>query len=271
MSKRKRNLIIVGSIVGVLVDLAIIFGSLFGLRTITVDYLTTTFRVEEYSKEDIIRASSIKKGKNIIFQEFDNNKQKLEKEFPYAEFKIMRVFPNTVIIYVYERVPVFRYLKNGFWYIFDENLKCLEIVANANLNLNNNNDIPILNVDEGLNIDCEVGEFLDNKNLKNTITNIIDGVYGFEETPISVVSDITLSNDDIFGTQVISLKITDSGTIINVQGENLLVEKIAYATYLYVSVVSQNPEYNGKLDKISITVYKDFNLENKKVVVNEGN
>jgi len=266
MSKTKRNLIIIGSIVGFIVLLTILFGTLFSLKKITVDYATTTFRVEEYNKEDIVSASKIKKGKNIVFAEYDNSEKRLEKEFPYAKFNIVRVFPNRVIIYVYERTPVFRVLKNGFWYIFDEDLKCLEIVANANIELNNNENVPVLHLEDFV-FEAVLGEKLNDQNLKNNIKNIIDGVYGFKETPISILSDITLSNDDILGTRVVSLKIKESGTIINVQGENLLKEKIAFAIGTYVSNVSQNENYMTHLDKIIITVYRHFTIEKPQVSV----
>ena len=268
MSKTKRNLIIIGSIVGVLLLLTIIFGTLFSVRTITVDYLTTTFRVEEYSKTDIKKAAKISKGKNIVFLEFDKNEKALEKEFPYAKFNIVRVFPSTVIIYVHERKPIFRILKSGFWFIFDEDLKCLEVVAGANINLNNNENIPVLHL-ENYDFDVEAGEFLVDNTLKQSIKNIVDGVYGFEETPVSILSDITLLTSDILGTQVISLKIKETGATLVVQGTNLVKEKIAYATYVYISDVSQNERYMNNLSNVTITVYQDFTMENKKVIVSD--
>ena len=269
MSKVKKNLIIIGSIVGVLVVLTIVFGSLFSIKKVNVDFLTTTIRLNEYSKEDILEEANIKKNKSIVFYDFDSAEENLEKAFPYAKFNIVRFFPSRVIIYVYERTPAFRVLQDGFWHIYDEELKCLEVIAVNNISINNNDNIPVLN-DFDANFNVGSGEFLINPGLKNTISKILDGVYGFEATPISVMSDITLSTLDILETPVISLKLKESGTTIIVQGENLVKEKIAYALFVYASEVSQNSSYEGKLDKVSITVYQDFDLDNKQVVVNDG-
>ncbi len=270
MSKTKKNLIIIGSIVGALILLMVLFGTLFSLRTIKVDYATSTFRVEEYTKSEIIEKSSIKKGKNIVFANYEKAEAKLEKAFPYASFNIVKTFPNTAIIYVYERAPVFRILSNeGFWYIFDEDLKCLEIVAPININENGNSEVPILSV-ENLTLDVEVGGFWDNKELKNKMKEIIDGVYGFEATPLSIMSHIALSNDDILGTNVITLKVKADGVTIVIQGDNLIKEKIAHAVYIYASDVSQNVKYQDKLDRVTITVYKDFTLSYKHIFVKDG-
>jgi len=269
MTKAKKNLIIIGSIVGALVLLMILFGTLFNLRTIKVDYATSTFRVEDYSKTDIIKKSGIKKGKNIVFADYEKAESKLEKIFPYAKFNIVKTFPDTAIIYVYERTPVYKILgKDGFYYVFDEYLKCLEKVAPININENNIASIPTL-ASEGLQINVEVGEFLNNKNLYKKTQAILDGFYGFEETPIDIMSNITLSNDDILGTSIITMK-HDSGATIIIQGDNLIKEKIAYALNVYVRDISQNTKYYGNLDKVTVTVYKDFTKQNKHIVVNSG-
>ena len=76
MSKTKKNLIIIGSVVGFLVLLTILFGSLFSIRTITVDTATTPVRVNEYSKDEIISVAKISKGKNIVFAEFEKTEER---------------------------------------------------------------------------------------------------------------------------------------------------------------------------------------------------
>lgn len=271
MTKSKRNLIIIGSIVGVIVLFAILFGTLFSLKTIKVDFATTKNRVEMYTTEDIISQSKIVKGKNIVFADYSKNEQRLEQKFPYAEFNIVRVFPSTAIIYVYERKPVFRVEDEGFWYIFDEDLKCLEIVTTSNLELNNNVEIPVL-TEKNLNLEISAGEFLNNNELKSTVKNIIDGVYGFEETPIDILSDIALSNDDILGTSTITMKIKTDGVTIVILGTEYVKEKIAYALYVYASDVSQKADYHEKLDRVTITVKESFTPEDKnnKIIVSDG-
>jgi len=263
MSKTKKNLIIIGSIVGTFVVLMILFGTLFSLRTISVDYATGIDRVEAYSLEEIVKESKIKKGKNIVFADYDKNEKILEKAFPYARFNIVRVFPSKVIIHVYERTPAFRVLsEDGFWHIYDETLKCLEVVANANINENNNNEVPVLN---GVNLKFNQaeGEVLVNTELKDKIDEILDGVYAVEGTPISVMSDISIGFDATNNFEVLTLKIASSGTKIVIQGSDFLREKIAYAVYVYLSETSSDPSYATILDKVQITILNNFDPNNE--------
>lgn len=258
MSKTKKNLIIIGSIVGAFVLLMILFGTLFSLRTISVDYATGINRVEAYTIEEIVKESKIKKGKNIVFTDFDKNEKYLEKAFPYARFNIVRVFPSKVIIHVYERTPVFRVMsEDGFWHIYDETLKCLEVIANANIEENDIDKVPVLN---GFDLDFneQEGEKKQNKELAEKIDAILDGVYGAEGTPISVMSDITVGFDSTNNFNVTTLKVASSGTTIVIQGSDFLKEKIAYAVYTYLRYTSSDPNYATILDKVQITILNNF-------------
>ena len=254
MSKTKKNLIIIGSIVGAFVLLMILFGTLFSLRTISVDYATGINRVEAYTIEEIVKESKIKKGKNIVFADYDKNEKYLEKAFPYARFNIVRVFPSKVIIHVYERTPAFRVMnEDGFWHIYDETLKCLEVVANANIEENDIDKVPVFN---GFDLDFneQEGDKKQNKELAEKIDAILDGVYGVEETPISVMSDISIGFDEINNFEELTLEIASSGTTIVIQGSSFLREKIAYAVYIYLSETSSDPKYATILDKIQIKI-----------------
>ena len=259
MSKRKRNLIIIFSIIGVFIVLMIVFGVLFSVRKINVDFATDVNRVEAYSEDDIISESGIKKGSNIVFSNYSKAEAKLEKEFPYARFEIVRTFPNRVTIYVYERTPVIRVLsEDGMWHIYDENLKCLEIVSPILIEENGNNLIPVYH-GKNLTLATSEGEFIDNAEFSSKLTTIVDGVYGAGETPITVMSDITLGYDDILGLEILTMKLQGTGTTIVIQGSSYQKEKIAYAVYVYLSDVSSNPAYAGKLENITIEVFDSFN------------
>lgn len=259
MSKTKKRLIITFSIIGVFVLLMIVFGALFSLKRINVDFATATNRVEAYEKEDIISASGIKKGKNIIFANYSKAEARLEKEFPYARFQIVRTFPNSVTIYVYERTPVIRVTsENGMWHIYDEDLKCLEIVAPTNISENNNDKVPIYNGD-GLVLCSSEGEFMNNPTFSSKLTTIIDGVYGAGQTPINIMSDITLEYNEALGFEVLTFVVRANGAKIVVQGEDYQLEKIAYGVYVYLSDVSSNEAYYDKLDKVTIVILNNFN------------
>ncbi len=231
MSTRAKKLTIAFSIIGALVVLMIVFGVLFSLRTINVDLRTSGSHIESYEKEQIIKDSGIKKGKSIIFSNYKAAAAKLEKSYPYGKFKIVRTFPNKVTIYVSEREKVFRVADDqGMWHIYDEDLKCLEVVPNANLSLGSNDLVPTLTGSDLENV--REGEFASNKNLAKKITAIIDGVYGAGETPLNIMSDITLGYDEVNQFAVCTLTVRATGVKIEVQGEDGFAEKLAFAVYV---------------------------------------
>lgn len=277
MSKLKKNLIIIFSIIGALVVFMIVFGTLFSLREINIAYTTSLDKVAGYEKQEIINQSSIKKGTNLVFASFDSNEAKLEKKFPFAKFNIVRSFPNKVTIYISERTPVFRVkAPNGMWHIYDEELKCLAIVEESNLSFLKLDVTTINGVT--LNLAEMEGEKMIDTSFSQKLTTIIDGVYGAYKTPISIMSDITFDRIEDLGTLKLVFKIraTDgkdnAGTLV-VLGESYLKEKIAYITYTYLDKVSQSNEYVNKLDKVTLTILSNFNPTNAdtlKVFVNDG-
>lgn len=252
MSTAKKKLIIVLSIIGVFVILLIVFGTLFSVRTINVDKATyleseqISSKLDDYLTEDIVKVSGVKKGKNIIFLNTTKAENNLESSFPYARFKIVRTFPNKVTIYMYERIPVFRILKEGNWYVFDESLKCLDIVADANLHLSGVSEVPTLS---GVTLElCEKGGFINDVQFQARLASIIDGVYGASETSIDIMSDILLDKNSISGVDRITFTVKNSNTKIVVNGTDYLVEKIAAGVYIYESQISNFvPDNNGNV------------------------
>lgn len=270
MSKTKKRLIIIGVILGVFVALGLFFGLIFNVKSVEVDFATSTNRVESYQKEDVLKASGIKKGSNLLFANYSNNINKLEKEFPFARFEVVRTFPNRVIIYIYERKPVFRVEDDaGFWQIYDEHLKCLEIVSKMKISENNNDKQPII---KGVNLDlCEKeGEFINNPDFENTIDQILDGVYGVERTDISILSSITFKTNTELNQEYIEFKIgldnegtKVESTLVVLNSKYNLTEKVAEGVYIYLSEVSNNPIYVGKLDDVVIRVAGNFDKQNR--------
>jgi len=255
MQKRRKRLIVLFSILGVFLVLAIVCGTLFSLRTINVVYLseTTNARTSGYTQEQIIKSSNIKKGSNLLFANYNNSLNTLEREFPYAKFSVARNFPNTLNIYVYEREPAFRVrAEEGIWHIYDEELKLLEIVAEANLSMYNNDKLTIMN---GLNfkLASSVGQFAKSKEVAKKITILLDAVYsvGGESSPLSIMSDITFrENADNLGfTELLCTMSEDfGGGQILIQGENNLEDKVSYAVFFYLSVITNDyPEHSNSL------------------------
>ena len=276
MSKSKKRLIVIFSIIGVLVVLMVVFGALFSLRRVSVDYATyaedqSSSRIIAYQEDEVIEASKIKMGKNLLFADFDKVEARLEKAFPYARFNIVRNFPDKIIIYMYERTPVFKVLdEDGFYNIYDEELKCLEKVSPANYTVENGyvGQVPTLHGVEFNKV--SVGELANNDYLKGKIKTLLDGVYAVDAMPINIMSDITFQNNDVLGFNELVLKINDElgGAKIVIQGEEVLKEKIAYAVYIYMHSVSQSTaEHASHLDKVTVTVLKNFTNTNKTITI----
>lgn len=264
MTKTKRKLIITFSIIAVVAILIVVFSALFSIKKINVEFVTDVNKVAAYTEEEIVAKSKISKGKSIIFTNTEKCINSLEKSFPYAKFKIVRTFPSTMTVYVYERTPVFKMKNNEQYFeIYDEYLKCLDIVAESSLEENDLANVPTLS---GVDVDLcgEEGKFIDNKNLQSKITTIVDGVYGAHKTEIGIMSDIVMGYDSVNGFDVLTLKVRstqegkdNAGTII-IQGSSFLKEKIATAVHTYISI-SDEEEYRTTLDTLVIKILNNFN------------
>lgn len=276
MAKTKKKLIITFSIVGIVLVLTVLFLTLFSIKKVNVEFLSDQVNTKNYEAETIKSQSKIKKGKNIVFFDTEESLNSLEKEFPYASFQIVRTFPSTLTVYVYERTPVFKVLNNeDYFEVYDEDLKCLEIVASENLKEQGLDKIPTLHSSD-IKLCGEEGSFISDKKLKSKITEIIDGVFASEKTEIGVMSDITFGFNENLGVSELTLTVRSSqegkenaGTIY-IQGTAFVKEKIFFAMTVY-NQISDMETYKTKLDKLTIKAIQTFNPNNpeKRYIVAE--
>lgn len=264
MTKTKRKLIISFSIVGIVLSFIAMFLLLFSIKRINVEFVSFQNRTSSYQEADIQEDCTLKKGRNIIFANTKKAISTLESKYPYAEFQISRTFPSTMTVYVYEREPVFK-IKNQeeYYEIYDEDLKCLEIVAENNLADHGLENVPTL-FGSNLELCSEEGKFASNSKLKSKITDIIDGIYGAEKTSISIMSDITFDYDEILGFETLTLTVRttqedkkNAGTIV-IQGSAYVKEKLFYAMSLYIQISDQE-KYRTSLDGLKIEALVNFN------------
>lgn len=267
MTKTKKKLIITFSIVGIVLVLTALFLVLFSIKKVNVEFLSDQVNTRDYEVESIKSHSKIKKGRNIVFFDTEKSLNSLEKEFPYASFQIVRTFPSTLTVYVYERTPAFKVLnEEGYFEVYDEDLKCLEIVASENLEEQGLGNVPTLN-GSNIKLSGEEGCFVSDKKLKSKIGEIIDGVFASEKTQISVMSDITFGFNETLGVSEITLTLRpkesgkeNSGTIY-IQGTTFVKEKIFFAMTVY-NQISDKETYRPKLDKLTIKAIQTFNPNN---------
>lgn len=153
MSKKKRNIIIISSvlvaIVGILITLSL---TVFSLKDITVDFRTSTQNLTA-TQEEIIQSGEFSKS-CVLFYNKNKAKEKIEKKYPYIKvINIETKFPASFVIHVTERQEVYALSKDDKVYYLDEQLKVLRITEEEFVSTSEN-PIEIKGVGTGL----ELGE-----------------------------------------------------------------------------------------------------------------
>ncbi len=145
---------------GVIAVLVILLFTLFAVRTVKVDYRTSTTQ-NMPTTEQIIEAGEFSYGTPIMFIKKNNFKNKIEEKYPYVEvINIETVFPNKLIVHVKEREEIYAINENGKAYFVDNTLKVLRIEEGEFISTQNN-AIAI----SGIEIkNAQVGDFLSDEN-----------------------------------------------------------------------------------------------------------
>ncbi len=128
--KRKRNVRKAIVVVGFLLVLSIIVSpililTLFRVKSFTVEGTSA------YTNEEIISASGIVTGKNLLFANLDEAADNIEKLLPYTdEVKLTKKLPDEIIIRYETTEKAFAIgMSNGLYALTDSNLKVLEITG----------------------------------------------------------------------------------------------------------------------------------------------
>ena len=130
MTKKKKVLIILGSILGALIVLGIIlFFTAFSLKNADIKFETTNeiYDTQTLSHE-ITEKCEIDFGKSVFLM--DKKKTILSIEKNYPNLKVINIetkFPSSVLIHLALRQQLFAFERDGQTYICDEELKVLEI------------------------------------------------------------------------------------------------------------------------------------------------
>ena len=138
----------------VVVALIVVFSTVFNLKSVRVEYISNAPILQEnYTEQDIINAGEFPYGKNVLFLDVDEITTRIEQTIPYAKVqKIMRQFPNKMVVYVVERTPAFKVNVPGSvneWVILDDSFKVLRVALDSEL-LETERNVPTLSFGEGL-------------------------------------------------------------------------------------------------------------------------
>ncbi len=146
---------------GVIAILVILLFTLFAVRTVKVDYRTSTTQ-NMPSAEQIVEAGEFSYGTPIMFIKKKNFINKIQDKYPYVEvINIETVFPNTLVVHVKEREETYAIKHEGKIYYLDNYLKVLRI-DEGDFESSPTNPILI----SGINIkeELQVGQILKDKN-----------------------------------------------------------------------------------------------------------
>lgn len=229
----KRSIIITTSIIlGILVVITILFGAVFRVRKVKVNF-TQDFYYKAQINE-IISASNIKKGEGIFSVDTTKAKENIEKEFPYARVDGVNLTSFiSVTISLSTRQPLYYAVQEGIYYILDEDCKVLDIINDRE---EAEKYIWLENAFE-IGQDVEVGDFL-NGNNSSACTKLYLALY----------SNATLKLRDVDNDGILDEHYLEREDMLNVLDSVEFATPIDDLTY-------------GKIDKIILTTSSNYGVK----------
>lgn len=229
----KRSIIITTSIIlGILVVITILFGAVFRVRKVKVNF-TQDFYYKAQINE-IISASNIKKGEGIFSVDTTKAKENIEKEFPYARVDGVNLTSFiSVTISLSTRQPLYYAVQEGIYYILDEDCKVLDIINDRE---EAEKYIWLENAFE-IGQDVEVGDFL-NGNNSSACTKLYLALY----------SNATLKLRDVDNDGILDEHYLEREDMLNVLDSVEFATPVDDLTY-------------GKIDKIILTTSSNYGVK----------
>ena len=169
---RKKLLITLSILFGFVAVLLILFWTLFGLSSVSVQYHSTKDNLT-ISNSEIVKAGEFRKHASVLFEGKKKSIKKIEKfaseNENFAYLRVLNIetkFPNKFVIHVSEREELFSVAYGEKFLICDRDLRVLRIMDGYTSSETN----PILLEDLTIqNSDVKVGDFLlvEDKSIKN--------------------------------------------------------------------------------------------------------
>lgn len=254
--RRKKVLMILGSVSLALIILCTIFALMFRLKTVDVEFRAraANTNLPAEIQERVFATGEFDVGKNIIFMNFDDNIAKIEKSNPFVKVEqIIRRFPNKVTIYISERIPKYRVKEDSTevnaWYILDEDFKILDKVSAEDL-VNKKVSGNLTYFKQTTEITKEtltfksaiIGEFVtDVDEIKSYVSKISSGIYA-KTKDSTVVRSINYSKiknqfEVVLRNQGLD---NEEGCMLLISGEADLYEKVLAGVVVHLSNNEEN-------------------------------
>ena len=255
--KIRRKKIIIRSLVGIVflcVGIVLALTLFFNINKIVVS------GDKVYSEKEVVDASEVNIGDNLIFLSKEEINNEITKELPYVgAVKIKRRLPSTLEIVITKTEPYMATAQDGYYILLDKNGKVLE----KDLEIIDENVI-LANLGEINSV--EVGETISLKEEK-TFTKLNALITECENVGITEFTSVDLSD-------VYNIKLVYQGRITLELGEtdaNNLNSKLALGK---AAIEKQNEENNLYRGTINLTVdgkgYWSEEVETTKPVIEEN-
>lgn len=255
----------------VVVAFIVVFSTVFNLKSVRVEYISNAPILQEnYTEQDIINAGKFPYGKNVLFLDVDEISTRIEQTIPYAKVqKIMRQFPNKMVVYVVERTPAFKVNVPGSvneWVVLDDSFKVLRVALDSEL-LETERNVPTLSFGEGLTdeqklvvpADVVAGQTIAQSFVHSFIQTITQSVYATTFT-YNFITNIEIKRENTDHIAELVFNVTDNEGI-----ENREI-RIAVHQMADVSVLTRNAL---NLYKLLINQGEDFEYIDSRMVNGE--
>ena len=239
---KKKWIIALSVIVGIVLLLVILAFTLFSLKSVSIDYRTNKVYITA-TDDEIIESADIDMGGSVFFRNKQYYIDNIERANPYVKVvNIETVFPSSFVIHIAERQKVFAVEHNGQCYIVDEDYKVLEIIGEYNPE---QTDAILLNGLEVSGTSYAVGEFLQVTNSQPIYSALYENNRPLNEQK-EMIESITFAStfDDNLGREVgiIELKFFSGQTFKIINSSYGL----RYKTALMLDVFSQIYDFIGQ-------------------------
>ncbi|MCM1324873.1 MAG: hypothetical protein NC218_12230 [Acetobacter sp.] len=237
--KRKGLWITLGAVAAVIGVFVILCFTLFGLKTIKVDFRTSTLNLTG-QEEQIVESGKFVRGGSVLFMGKKSAIEKIEKAHPYIKVvNIETVFPSTYVIHAAERLEVYAIPVEGGTLIVDDEFK---VLRHEEGEYQSGADKPILY--NGLTIanpEAEPGQFLKVENNIDIYSAFLESnrLLNAQKSLIKAMEVGMLHDDNINADQqYIKLSLYDGQTYLIKNATYGLKYKVAKLISVYSNIFS---------------------------------
>ena len=265
---RKKFWIVFTSVIASIVLVGLVCGLATRLKTVTVEFRARASSeytmLEDGVLDKVANAGEFNRKKSLLFMNFDENIEKIEKSNPYIKVEqVVRHFPNIVKIYVSERIPRYRVVDkddSNKWYILDVDFKVIDVVIGGEDEIKEKNygrnssfyDVTIEIDAQGFDVSTYIGSFVENDELKDQLNAISSGMI-VSLGDIKLAKSIELDGNKFLITMKNSGINNDDGCQIELSGFEDLAKKAQAGALAYANATDSDTsvDLSGKIIEIS--------------------